>query len=86
MGQVRRQGSAIIAMVVSATLLSVLPTMAATANGAAQVTDVRVGNHNDKTRLVLDVTRPVDLRYEVSANGGAVSSVSPPRSAAGTAP
>ena len=72
MGQIRRQVSAVIAMAVGATLLPVLITTKATANGSAQVTDVRVGNHKDKTRLVLDVTKPVDLRYEVSADGSAV--------------
>ena len=72
MGQIRRQVSAVIAMAVGATLLPVLITTKATANGSAQVTDVRVGNHKDKTRLVLDVTKPADLRYEVSADGSAV--------------
>ena len=72
MGQIRRQISAVIAMAVSAALLPVLTTTKATAKGSAQVTDVRVGNHKNKTRLVLDVTKPVDFRYEVSANGNAV--------------
>ena len=72
MGQIRRQVSAVIAMAVGAVLLPVLTTTSATANGSAQVTDVRVGNHKNKTRLVLDVTKPVDLRYAVSADGNAV--------------
>ena len=72
MGQIRRQVSAVIAMAVGAVLLPVLTTTKATANVSAQVTDVRVGNHKNKTRLVLDVTKPVDLRYEVSADGNAV--------------
>ena len=72
MGQIKRQISAVIAMAVGATLLPVLITTKATASGSAQVTDVRVGNHKDKTRLVLDVTKPADLRYEVSADGSAV--------------
>ena len=72
MGQIGRQISAVIAMAVGAVLLPVLTTTKATANGSAQVTDIRVGNHKNKTRLVLDVTKPVDLRYEVSADGNAV--------------
>ena len=72
MGQIRRQISAVIVMAVGAVLLPVLTTTKATANVSAQVTDVRVGNHKNKTRLVLDVTKPVDLRYEVSADGNAV--------------
>ena len=72
MGQIRRQISAVIAMAVSAALLPVLTTTKATAKSSAQVTDVRVGKHKNKTRLVLDVTKPVDFRYEVSANGNAV--------------
>ena len=72
MGQMRRQFSAVITMAIGATLLPVLFATEATANGSAQITDIRVGNHKDKTRLVLDVTKPVDLRYEVSADGNAV--------------
>lgn len=72
MGQIRRQVSAVIAMAVGAALFSVLPTTKATANGAAQITDIRVGNHKDKTRLVLDITRPVDFRYEVSSDGSVI--------------
>ena len=72
MGQIGRQVSAVIAMAVGAVLLPVLTTTKATANVSAQITDVRVGNHKNKTRLVLDVTKPVDLRYEVSADGNAV--------------
>ena len=72
MGQMRRQFSAVITMAIGATLLPVLFATEATANGSAQITDIRVGNHKDKTRLVLDVTKPMDLRYEVSADGSAV--------------
>ena len=72
MGQIRRQISAVIAIAAGAALFTALSTTKAGANDPAQVTDVRVGKHKDKTRVVLDVTRPVDLRYEVSADGGAV--------------
>ena len=72
MGQIRRHLSAVIAVFVGFTILSVLSYTKATADSLPEVTDVRVGEHKYKTRLVLDITRPVDLRYEVSANGKAV--------------
>lgn len=41
-------------------------------SSAAVVTNVRVGKHPDKTRIVLDISRPTDLRYEVSSDGKAI--------------
>ena len=58
MGQIRRQVSAVIAMAVGAVLLPVLTTTSATANGSAQVTDVRVGNHKSG--------QPTDLKDAIS--------------------
>ncbi len=42
------------------------------ATAGPMVTDVRVGKHPDKTRVVLDVSQPTDVRYNVSADGTAV--------------
>ncbi len=39
---------------------------------ASMVTGIRVGKHPGKTRVVLDVSQPTDLRYDVSADGKAV--------------
>ena len=36
------------------------------------VTDVRVKKLTDKTRVVIDVSRPTNLRYDISSNGTAV--------------
>ena len=36
------------------------------------VSDVRIGVHADKTRIVLDVSRPVDFAYRVSETGRSV--------------
>ncbi len=36
------------------------------------VSDVRVGKHPDKTRIVLDISKPTNLAYEVSGDGRAV--------------
>ena len=33
---------------------------------------MRVGTYFDKTRVVIDVSRPTNLRYDISANGTAV--------------
>ena len=38
----------------------------------AIVSDVRVGLHSDKTRIVLDISYPTNFRYHVSADGTAV--------------
>ena len=35
----------------------------------ATISDMRVGNHPDKTRLVFDVSHPTNLAYTVSDNG-----------------
>jgi opacity protein-like surface antigen len=36
---------------------------------AAVISDLRVGTHPDKTRIVLDVSHPTDLSYKVSRDG-----------------
>ena len=38
----------------------------------AIVTNVRVGVHTEKTRIVLDITQPTGFRYNVSSDGTAV--------------
>ena len=35
----------------------------------AEISDLRVGAHSDKTRIVLDVSYPTDLSYKVSSDG-----------------
>jgi len=39
---------------------------------ASMVTGIRVGKHPGKTRVVIDVSQPTDVRYDVSADGTAV--------------
>ena len=49
--------------------------IAAVANSAQRsfsVTDLRVGKHPDKTRIVLDISKPTNFAYEVSGDGRAV--------------
>jgi len=73
MVQIRRQVPAVIAMAIGAVLLSHIPADTVAADfDAATVTDVRIGAHKGKTRVVLDVSKPTDLRYEVSADGSVV--------------
>ena len=79
MGQIRRHMAAIITLAVSA-FLACIPVgtgalgteIAARQFTKSIVTNVRVGAHSDKTRVVLDISKPTDLHYDVSANGKAV--------------
>ena len=79
MGQIRRHMAAIITLAISA-FLACIPVgtgalgmeIAARQFTKSIVTDVRVGAHTDKTRVVLDISKPTDLHYDVSANGKAV--------------
>ena len=73
MGQIKRQVPAVIAMAFGAIILIVNPADTFAADSlAATVTDVRVGAHKGKTRVVLDVSKPTDIRYEISADGNVV--------------
>ena len=38
----------------------------------ATITNVRVGTNTNKTRVVLDISRPIDFRYHISVDGTAV--------------
>jgi len=79
MGQIRRHKVAIITLAISA-FLACIPVgtgalgkeIAARTFTKSIVTNVRVGAHTDKTRVVLDISKPTDLHYDVSANGKAV--------------
>lgn len=41
-------------------------------SGSVTVTDMRVGKHPNKTRIVLDITKPTNLAFEVSGDGQAL--------------
>ncbi|MDC0189782.1 outer membrane beta-barrel protein [Rhodospirillales bacterium] len=79
MGQIRRHMVAIITLAISA-FLACIPLgtgalgteIAARQSTKSIVTNVRVGAHTDKTRVVLDISKPTDLHYDVSDNGKAV--------------
>ena len=79
MGRIKRRVSAVNVLAISA-VLSCIPIgtgalgieVAANQTATATITNVRVGKHSDKTRVVLDISRPTDFRYYVSADGTAV--------------
>ena len=79
MGQMKRHASAIIALAISA-LLACIPVgngalgieLAARQGAKTTVTNVRVGAHSDKTRIVLDISKPTDFGYQLSADKKAV--------------
>ena len=79
MDQIKRQVPALVTLAISA-VLTCIPIgkgalgveVAARQTGKVTVTNVRVGKHTDKTRVVLDVSRPTDLRYGISVDGTAV--------------
>ena len=76
MGRIRWQVSAVVLVAILACVpigtgarsieIATLPAAKAT------VTNVRVGLHTDKTRIVLDISQPIAFRYHVSSNGTAV--------------
>ena len=79
MGRIKRRGSAVNVLAIS-TVLSCIPIgtgalgieIAASQSTTATVTNVRVGKHSDKTRVVLDISQPTDFRYHIAADGTAV--------------
>ena len=79
MGQIKRHAPAIITLAISA-LLACIPLgtgalgveLAALQGPKAMVTNVRVGAHRDKTRVVLDISKPTDFGYDLSADKKAV--------------
>ena len=79
MGQAKRSISAFNIFLTSAILICVPFGSEALGSGIympkthpATVTNVRVGKHSDKTRVVLDISHPTSLRYDTSADDQAV--------------
>ena len=79
MDHIRRWMSAFYVLVILV-ILSCVPIgvgalgveIAARQTTKATITNVRVGTHTNKTRVVLDVSLPIDFRYHISVDGTAV--------------